>query len=117
VADGVKTYTPSNPVTFTDWDMETYGDRWTMIVEEQDPAITITKVHQNTVTYGTNFAATAQFTKKIGATFGGSATFVNGTTTTYSSTEGNDELGTAVVTWSSPYLLIISRAMCGLSLM
>lgn len=101
---GVKPYTLPSPVTFLNWDMEKYGDSWTLVLEEYDQTVTSTKTFKNTVTFGANFTVTAGSKEKLGASLGGSATTTKETTTVYQSEEGNDILGNARISWTTPVL-------------
>lgn len=101
---GVKPYTFPVPVTFVNWDMEKYGDRWGLVLEEYDQTVTITKTFKNTVTFGANFTVTAGSKEKVGASLGASATTTKETTTVYQSQEGNDVVGNATIEWTTPIL-------------
>ena len=101
---GVKPYTCPAPITFVNWDMEKYGDRWALVLEEFDQTVTITRTFKNTVTFGANFSANAGTKDKIGASLGVNATTQKETTTEYQSEEGNDAVGNATIEWTTPVL-------------
>lgn len=106
---GVKPYTFPSPITFVNWDMEKYGDRWGLVLEEYDQTQKITKTFKNTVTFGTNFSATVGSKDKLGASLGASATTTKETTTVYESEEGNDAVGNATIEWTTPVLTLYNN--------
>jgi hypothetical protein len=104
IVEGVKPYTLSAPVTFDAWDMEEYGDKWTLLAEEYDQATDITKSYKDTNKFGFNFSANAGSKEKIGASLGATGDFSKETTITYKTTDQNDNLGSAYVRYTDPVL-------------
>lgn len=104
IVEGVKPYKLSSPVTYDVWDMEEYGDKWTLAVEEYDQETEITKTFKDTNKFGFNFTATAGSKEKLGASLGATGDFSKETTVTYKSTDKNDILGQATVRYTDPVI-------------
>ncbi len=104
IVEGVKPYTLSSPVTYDVWDMEEYGDKWTLLTEEYDQTTEITKVFKDTNKFGFNFSANAGSKEKLGASLGAMGEFSKETNITYKTTDQNDALGQAYVRYTDPIL-------------
>jgi hypothetical protein len=104
IVDGVKPYQLSTPVTYEPWDMEEYGDKWTLLVEEFDQSTEITRTFTSTDTFGYNFTVTAGSKEKVGASLGANGGFTKGTTITYKTTDVSDNLGGATVRYTDPVI-------------
>lgn len=105
---GLKEYAPS-PYTIVPWDLKAYGNRWAFKVEEYDPEVKKTSTYAHSSTFGTNFKVDASGgigkTVKVGAEFGTTTTSMNSTNFTYETTDANDILGGAILTWTDPVMI------------
>ena len=102
------TYTPANLYTIVPWDMKAYGNKWAFKVEEYDPSINRTLTTTNSSTYGTNFKLTTGAdikVVKVGAEFGVTSTSSSSNSYTYQTTDTNDILGGAILTWTDPVMV------------
>lgn len=104
VVDGVKDYNFSYPITIVPWDMEKYGDRWKISIEEYDLETVFTKTIKETATFGTNFTLTAGEKDKVGTNLGTSSTTSKETSLSWVSTTGSDECGSASLLWTAPVI-------------
>ena len=102
-------YNPSY-ITYTAWDMNYYGDRWAFSIEEFDPSKTTNRSYTHTTTFGANYKVTGDVNVKIvkiGTEFNGSITNTKSNTFNVETTEGSDQLGTGVMTWTDPIITTI----------
>lgn len=104
IVEGVKAYTLSAPVTYDVWNMEEYGDKWTLLTEEYDQLTEITKSIKETTTFGANFTVTAGSKEKLGASLGANGSFSKETNITYKTTDANDALGQASIRYTDPVI-------------
>jgi hypothetical protein len=104
IVEGVKPYRTPDPVTFDTWDMEEYGDKWTLVAEEYDQETEETKSYRDTNKFGFNFSVNAGSKEKLGASLGATGDFSKETIITYKTTNINDALGQAYVRYTDPVI-------------
>jgi hypothetical protein len=91
------------------WDMKAYGNRWAFKVEEYDPEVKKTATYAHSSTYGTNFKFDTSIPiakeVKVGAEFGTTSSTQNSTNFTYETTDSNDILGGAILSWTDAVMV------------
>ncbi|MBL3657641.1 hypothetical protein [Fulvivirga sediminis] len=98
-----------NPaIQIVPWDMQLYGDRWHIQVEEYDPSTQITRTVSAETTKGSNFEAEvgADIFKivKIGAGLGSNSTSTKSSNMQVTYTTESDQLGSIIHTWYNPVI-------------
>jgi hypothetical protein len=112
VVDGVKPYDIGPQVTYESWNMEEYGDKWTLKIEEFDALVERTGTFTDTSKFGYNFSINAGTgtVDKIGASLGISGGFEKSTTNTYKTTDANDDLGVVTLSYTDPVVVDFTNA-------
>ncbi len=94
------------PILITTWDYKTMGDTWKIVVQEIDPATTITTSTQIGSKFSTNFKFDIGFGKevKVGIGAGGSTETSRTSTVSYQTTQASDNLGSVIIPFTQRVL-------------
>ena len=94
----------STPLEIANWDMQKYGDTWKLSLIEYDPGAEFTYSTSFSSTFGINFGLDANTGQvvKVGLKFGVSSTTTRSETVTMKITDAADNLGEALLDYSTP---------------